>query len=59
LNGLILKRDSNGNPAPVNGRRVFEANAPVMVWSAGPDTRIDPHAKATQGANKDNVVSWK
>jgi len=30
-----------------------------MVWSAGPDTRIDPHAKATQGANKDNVVSWK
>ena len=52
LNGLIPKVIGGGNP-------IYEANAPVMVWSAGPDKMIDPNAKATAGANKDNVVSWK
>ena len=48
-----------------DAQRVFEANAPVMVWSAGPDRMIDPNAaneldgKATRGVNKDNVLSWK
>jgi prepilin-type N-terminal cleavage/methylation domain-containing protein len=37
----------------------FEYNGPVMVWSAGPDGMVDPTAKANQGANKDNVLSWK
>jgi len=37
----------------------YEANAKVMVWSAGPDKMIDPGAAANQGANKDNVLSWK
>ncbi len=65
LNGLILKKDSSGNAILVNGKRVFEANAPVMVWSAGPDRMVDPNAaneldgKATRGVNKDNVLSWK
>ena len=59
LNGLILKKDSNGSPVLVNGQQVFEANAPVMVWSAGPDKMIDPTKPANQGANKDNIVSWK
>jgi prepilin-type N-terminal cleavage/methylation domain-containing protein len=59
LNGLILKKDSNGTPVPVNGKTVFEANAPVMVWSAGPDKMIDPNSKANLGANKDNILSWK
>ena len=31
----------------------------VMIWSFGPDGKIDPNAAATKGANKDNVVSWK
>jgi len=38
---------------------VFEANAPVMVWSAGPDGMIDDKQDANHGANKDNVLSWK
>jgi prepilin-type N-terminal cleavage/methylation domain-containing protein len=59
LNGLILKKDGNGNPVLVNGQQVFEANSPVMVWSAGPDKMIDPTKPANQGANKDNIVSWK
>ena len=59
LNGLIEKRDSAGNPVLINGSSVFEMNGPVMVWSAGPDKLIDPNQKATLGANKDNVLSWK
>jgi prepilin-type N-terminal cleavage/methylation domain-containing protein len=37
----------------------FDANLPVMIWSAGPDKAIDPSLAANQGANKDNVLSWK
>jgi prepilin-type N-terminal cleavage/methylation domain-containing protein len=36
----------------------FEANKPVMVWSFGPDGRIDENVPANKGANKDNVLSW-
>ena len=53
LNGLIY----NANLT------LFEANAPVMVWSAGPDGKIDPsgvpEGKANKGVNKDNVLTWK
>jgi prepilin-type N-terminal cleavage/methylation domain-containing protein len=56
LNGLL--------PVMVNGVRTYEVNAPVMVWSAGPDKMIDLNktpntGKADKGVNKDNVVSWK
>ena len=51
LNGLI--------PKVVGGTTFYEANGPVMVWSAGPDKLIDPAAASTAGANKDNVLSWK
>jgi prepilin-type N-terminal cleavage/methylation domain-containing protein len=52
LNGLI--------PATLTGGAVaYEGNAPVMVWSAGPDKMVDPKDKADRGANKDNVISWK
>jgi prepilin-type N-terminal cleavage/methylation domain-containing protein len=47
------------SPALVNGTPVYEANSPVMVWSAGPDGTIDPNEKADKGANKDNILSWK
>jgi hypothetical protein len=30
-----------------------------MVWSAGPDGKIDPVSPANQGANKDNILSWQ
>ena len=51
LNSLI--------PKNVGGTIYYEANAPVMVWSAGPDKLIDPNAVANRGANKDNILSWK
>jgi hypothetical protein len=51
LNGLI--------PKIVGGSTVYEVGSDVMVWSAGPDKQVDPNAKATAGANKDNVLSWK
>ena len=51
LNGLI--------PKLIGGNTVYEANAPVMVWSAGPDKMIDPTKGATVGANRDNILSWK
>jgi prepilin-type N-terminal cleavage/methylation domain-containing protein len=54
LNGLI----PNPN-APAPNTLAYEANSPVMVWSAGPDGMIDPNANAITGANQDNVLSWK
>jgi len=51
LNGLI--------PRVIGGNTVYEDNAPVMVWSAGPDKMIDPTKGATVGANRDNILSWK
>jgi hypothetical protein len=53
LNGLI--------PAVVGGRTFYEANSPVMVWSAGADKMVDPSpgTSAVQGVNRDNVLSWQ
>jgi prepilin-type N-terminal cleavage/methylation domain-containing protein len=31
----------------------------IMVWSVGPDGKIDPTSAATAGANKDNILSWQ
>jgi prepilin-type N-terminal cleavage/methylation domain-containing protein len=45
--------------APTGNDDYYEANAPVMVWSAGPDKTIDPGKPATVGANKDNILTWK
>jgi prepilin-type N-terminal cleavage/methylation domain-containing protein len=49
------------HPEIGNGAYAFHGN--VMVWSAGPDGKIDPSSLASpvsaiQGANKDNVLSW-
>ena len=43
----------------VGGLPYYEFNGPVMVWSAGPDKKIDPNVGANQGYNKDNILSWK
>jgi prepilin-type N-terminal cleavage/methylation domain-containing protein len=48
LNGLILQSDGN-----------YAYRGKVMVWSAGPDGKIDPTTAANLGANKDNILSWK
>ncbi|HEV2695605.1 MAG TPA: prepilin-type N-terminal cleavage/methylation domain-containing protein [Verrucomicrobiae bacterium] len=36
----------------------FQFHGKVMVWSAGPDGKIDSTIGADQGVNKDNVLSW-
>jgi len=53
LNGLYNSTDVNGNGPH------YEFNGHVMVWSAGPDKRIDAFTKATQGVNRDNILSWR
>ena len=55
INGL-----SNPDAKPDN----FQYHGTVMVWSAGPDGKIDPNpgnvasGKANAGVNKDNILSW-
>jgi prepilin-type N-terminal cleavage/methylation domain-containing protein len=51
LRGLVRGVDAQGNA-------FFEAMAPVMVWSAGPDRHLDTKEKADQGVNRDNILSW-
>jgi prepilin-type N-terminal cleavage/methylation domain-containing protein len=36
----------------------FQFHGKVMVWSAGPDGKVDSTVNATKGANKDNILSW-
>jgi len=50
LNGLINPDNSADN---------FQYRGKVMVWSAGPDGKIDPTVSAITGFNKDNILSWK
>jgi general secretion pathway protein G len=45
-------------PKVIGSTTIYEANAPVMVWSAGPDKMVDSIAPANKGANRDNVLSW-
>jgi len=52
LNGLIPTTVPPGGP-------FYEVNAPVMIWSAGPDKMANPKLGADKDVNKDNVVSWK
>jgi prepilin-type N-terminal cleavage/methylation domain-containing protein len=59
-NGWFGLFSSYTPPTPPNGNNnVYECNSPVMVWSAGPDKKIDINTKAGQGVNKDNILSWK
>jgi prepilin-type N-terminal cleavage/methylation domain-containing protein len=50
LNGLANPDDSQDN---------YRNRGKVMVWSAGPDRKVDPTTPANKGANKDNIFSWK
>ncbi len=54
LNGLINPDTTQNNNFRYHGK--------VMVWSAGPDGKIDPTAPASgykSGVNKDNILSWQ
>lgn len=44
---------------PGGGADDFEVNAPVTVWSLGPDGMADPASAAGGGVNKDNILSWQ
>jgi prepilin-type N-terminal cleavage/methylation domain-containing protein len=37
----------------------WQYHGKVMVWSAGPDGKVDTGVNAKQGANKDNILSWQ
>jgi prepilin-type N-terminal cleavage/methylation domain-containing protein len=51
LNGLVGSGVGNSDD--------FKDRDTVMVWSAGPDGKVDPDRAANQGANKDNILGWK
>jgi len=53
--GLSSPGFSGGGGSGVNN---FLFHGKVMVWSVGPDGRVDVGAKANQGLNKDNILSW-
>ena len=61
LNGLVSPTATTSTP----GKGDFQYHGKVMVWSAGPDGKIDVAAQtsgqgsANSGANKDNVISWQ
>jgi prepilin-type N-terminal cleavage/methylation domain-containing protein len=40
------------------GLNTFDANKPIMVWSFGPDGKLNSNAKANAFENKDNILSW-
>jgi len=52
-NGLVDPTDPTGKD------NNFEYRGKAMVWSAGPDKKIDGSVNANSGANKDNVLSWQ
>jgi prepilin-type N-terminal cleavage/methylation domain-containing protein len=47
--GLVYQQNSS----------TYNFHGNVMVWSAGPDGKVDPASSAITGANKDNVSSWQ
>ncbi|HEY5233303.1 MAG TPA: prepilin-type N-terminal cleavage/methylation domain-containing protein [Verrucomicrobiae bacterium] len=47
------------NPMTSTTQDRFQFHGKVMVWSAGPDKKINSTDKANAGVNKDNVLSWQ
>jgi hypothetical protein len=62
LDAVSKQSNNTGYNGLVNPNGVannFQFHGKVMVWSAGPDGKIDPAAAANTGVNKDNVLSWQ
>jgi len=55
LNGLVSPTATK----TVAGNNDFQYHGKVMVWSAGPNGKIDPLDPATDRENRDNVLSWQ
>jgi hypothetical protein len=51
--GLFNSVDTNGIGSH------FSFKGKVMVWSAGPDGKIDPTKPAIEKPNQDNITSWQ
>ena len=51
LNGLV-------NPDTTKNNN-FRYHGNVMVWSAGPDRKIDPTISANSGVNSENILNWQ
>lgn len=51
INGLVSKSGFSTNDFVFRGE--------VMVWSMGPDGKVDSSQKADDDLNKDNVLSWR
>jgi prepilin-type N-terminal cleavage/methylation domain-containing protein len=47
---------SQGSPLQNN---TFQFHGKVMVWSAGPDGKVDKGFNAVSDVNKDNILSWQ
>jgi hypothetical protein len=57
-----LQQGYNGlfNPTdPTGTTDNFLYHGKVMVWSAGPDGKIDTTQPANLGVNRDNILSWQ
>ena len=52
LNGLV--RTENKALGTIN----YDLKGPIMIWSKGPDGKLDVNVKANQGVNKDNILGW-
>ncbi len=50
---------ANGLVNPDGTADNFRFHGNVMVWSAGPDRKVDPTVGANNGVNKDNILSWQ
>src|ERR1017187_3399394 len=65
LNNVSGNNQTSSNPGlnglsnPNNTANNFLFHGKVMVWSAGPDGKVDPTQNANAGVNKDNILSWK
>ena len=49
--GLVSKSGSATNDFVFRGE--------IMIWSMGPDGKVDVNTKADEGVNKDNIMSWR
>lgn len=47
-----------GGPGLIQNGLEWEYSGSVMIWSFGPDGKIDPTIGPKVGVNKDNVLSW-
>ena len=56
FNGLV---NPNTSPSTQLQKDNFLYHGKVMVWSAGPNRKIDPAEPADDRENRDNVLSWQ